>query len=55
MRAASRGQALTLGERFENFRFLVRDRGSNFTESFDVVLQANASSGTRAASSWTAC
>src|ERR1700733_13020145 len=36
----ARNLALTLGERFENFRFLIRDRGSNFTQSFDAVLQA---------------
>jgi len=40
----ARNLALTLGERFESFRFLVRDRGSNFTQSFDAVFQA---SGTR--------
>ena len=37
----ARNLALALGERFENFRFLVRDRGSNFTRSFDAVFQAN--------------
>jgi putative transposase len=43
-RAAARNLALALGERFENMRFLIRDRGSNFTRSFDAVFQA---SGTR--------
>jgi putative transposase len=36
----ARNLALTLGERFESIRFLVRDRGSNFTVSFDAVFQA---------------
>jgi len=36
----ARNLALALGERFESFRFLVRDRGSNFTPSFDAVFQA---------------
>jgi putative transposase len=40
----ARNLARTLGERFEDIRFLVRDRGSNFTASFDAVFQA---SGTR--------
>ena len=31
---------LTLDERFESIRFLIRDRGSNFTTSFDAVFQA---------------
>ena len=35
-----RNLALTLGERFESIRFLVRDRGSDFTTSFDAVFQA---------------
>jgi hypothetical protein len=37
----ARNLSLTLGERFESFRFLLRDRGSNFTQSFDAVFQAN--------------
>ncbi len=36
----ARNLALTLGERFESIRFLIRDRGSNFTSSFDTVFQA---------------
>jgi transposase InsO family protein len=36
--------ALTLGERFGDIKFLIRDCGSNFTASSDAVFQA---SGTR--------
>jgi putative transposase len=36
----ARKLALTLGERLENMRFLIRDRGSNFTPSFDAVFRA---------------
>ena len=36
----ARNLALTLGERFEDMRFLIRDRGLNFTASFDAILQA---------------
>jgi putative transposase len=36
----ARNLALTLGQRFEDIRFLIRDRGSNFTASFDAVFQA---------------
>jgi putative transposase len=37
----ARNLALALGERFEDIRFLLRDRGSNFTASFDAVFQAS--------------
>ena len=40
----ARNLALSLGDRFEDIRFLIRDRGSNFTPSFDTVFRA---SGTR--------
>jgi len=36
----ARNLALRFGERFEDIKFLIRDRGSNFTSSFDAVFQA---------------
>jgi putative transposase len=36
----ARNLALSLGERFDDVKFLIRDRGSNFTSSFDAVFQA---------------
>ncbi|HYB48076.1 MAG TPA: hypothetical protein VED20_12065 [Streptosporangiaceae bacterium] len=36
----ARNLALGLDERFADIRFLIRDRGSNFTHSFDAVFQA---------------
>jgi transposase InsO family protein len=36
----ARNLALTLDERIDDFRFLIRDRGSNFTAWFDAVFQA---------------
>jgi transposase InsO family protein len=36
----ARNLALTLGEQFGDIRFLIHDRGSNFTASFDAVFQA---------------
>ena len=36
----ARNLALTLDDRFGDIRFLMRDRGSNFTASFDAVFQA---------------
>ena len=36
----ARNLALSPGQRFEDIRFLIRDRGSNFAASFDAVFQA---------------
>ena len=38
-RAASPQPRLSLGERLEGIKFLVRERGPNFTASFDAVFQ----------------
>ena len=35
----ARNLALSLDERFEGIKFLIRDRGSNFTASFNAVFQ----------------
>jgi putative transposase len=35
----ARNLGLSFGERFEDVKFLIRDRGSNFTSSFDAVFQ----------------
>ena len=45
----ARNLALTPGQRFDDFRFLIRDRGSNFTRSFDAVFQATGASTLRTA------
>jgi putative transposase len=36
----ARNLAHRLDERFEGIKFLLRDRGSNFTASFEAVVQA---------------
>jgi putative transposase len=36
----ARNLALTLDQQFEDIRFLIRDRGSNFTASFDAVFES---------------
>ena len=36
----ARNLTLSFCERFEDIKFLIRDRGSNFTASFDAVFQA---------------
>ena len=36
----ARNLAMSFGERFEDIKFLLRDRGSNFTAWFDAVFQA---------------
>jgi hypothetical protein len=36
----ARNLAPTLDQQFEDIKFMIRDRGSNFTASFDAVFQA---------------
>ena len=36
----ARNLALSFDERFADIKFLIRDRGSNFTSSFDAVFLA---------------
>jgi transposase len=36
----ARNLAMSFGERFEDIKFLLRDRGPNFTASFDALFQA---------------
>ena len=38
--ALSFSERFSFGERFEDIKFLVRDRGSNFTPSVDAIFQA---------------
>jgi putative transposase len=38
----ARNLALSRGEQFADIKFVIRDRGSNFTVSFDAVFQATA-------------
>jgi len=40
-RTASRNLAISLGGRIQDLKFVIRDRGSNFTQSFDAVFRAN--------------
>jgi hypothetical protein len=37
----ARNLALSLGERLEGVKLVIRDRGSKFTQYFDAVFQAN--------------
>jgi putative transposase len=36
----ARNLALTLDDQFADIKFVIRDRGSNFTRAFDAVFQA---------------
>ena len=44
MDGTARNLAFIFGERFEDIKFLIRDRGPNFTASFDAVFQASGTS-----------
>ena len=37
----ARNLSLSLGGRFQDVKFVIRDRGPNFTQSFDAVFQVN--------------
>jgi hypothetical protein len=37
----ARNLAISLGERLQDLKFVIRDRGSSFTLAFDAVFQAN--------------
>ena len=45
----ARNLSFTLGKRSDDIKFLIRDRGSNFTASFDAVFQASGTKILRAA------
>jgi transposase len=45
----ARNLAISMDRHFEEFRFLIRDRGSNFTRSFDAVFEATGTTILRAA------
>jgi hypothetical protein len=46
----ARNLALTLDERFEDIKFLIRDRGSNFTARLDVKRRREISGATHCSS-----
>jgi hypothetical protein len=48
----ARNLAMSMDWRFEEFRFLIRDRGSNFTRSFDAVFEATGTTILRTAVLW---
>jgi hypothetical protein len=48
----ARNLALTLDERFEDIRFVIRDRGSNFTRSFDACRHRHGRRAAPASPAW---